>query len=239
MTPKVQRKATLVPRAAASTGDMAEQMAANERRWQDQVRAGTVKSISPKIAGDYLKEGWVLLDVRPPNEVEKAGVAGAVNVPLYVPESWDSVGNLIKHSTAIGMGGWWLGGVHMKPNQSFMAEVQDKVPKDAKVIVACQKGLRSLAAAEQLSRAGYSTLAWVNGGLDTAGKKDLPLTGADDLRYAGIGGLSEMLGWTDVQRERGAGFLGGSQNIIYAAIGVLVLDGLWVAYDQVTALLAK
>ncbi len=65
-----------------------------------------------------------------------------MNVPLYVPESWDSVGNLIKHSTAIGMGGWWLGGVHMKPNQSFMAEVQDKVPKDAKVIVACQKGLR-------------------------------------------------------------------------------------------------
>jgi hypothetical protein len=38
MTPKVQRKATLVPRAAASTGDMAEQMAANERRWQDQAR---------------------------------------------------------------------------------------------------------------------------------------------------------------------------------------------------------
>lgn len=45
--------------------------------------------------------------------------------------------------------------------------LQAKIPRDAKVVVACQKGLRSLAAAEQLGRAGYASLAWVNGGLDT------------------------------------------------------------------------
>ena len=56
------------------------------------------------------------------------------------------------------------------------------MPKDAKVVVACQKGLRSLAAAEQLARAGYAELAWVNGGLDTAAKGDLEVVGADDLR---------------------------------------------------------
>lgn len=68
---------------------------------------------------------------------------------------------------------------------------------------------RSLAAAEQLSRVGYGTLAWINGGLDTAKKTDLPIKGEfDDLRYGGIGGLSELLGWTDVQREKSAGFLG-------------------------------
>ena len=68
---------------------------------------------------------------------------------------------------------------------------------------------RSLAAAEQLSRVGYGTLAWINGGLDTAKKSDLPIKGEfDDLRYGGIGGLSELLGWTDVQREKSAGFLG-------------------------------
>ena len=68
---------------------------------------------------------------------------------------------------------------------------------------------RSLAAAEQLSRVGYGTLAWINGGLDTAKKSDLPVKGEfDDLRYGGIGGLSELLGWTDVQREKSAGFLG-------------------------------
>lgn len=40
------------------------------------------------------------------------------------------------------MGGWWLGGTHMKPNTQFLAEVQASVPKDASVVVACQKGLR-------------------------------------------------------------------------------------------------
>ena len=69
---------------------------------------------------------------------------------------------------------------------------------------------RSLSAAEQLSKAGYGTIAWVNGGLDTSKKTDLPVKGADDLRYGGIGGMSEALGWTDVQREKSAGFMGGS-----------------------------
>jgi hypothetical protein len=48
--------------------------------------------------------------------------------------------------------------------------------------VACQKGLRSLAAAEQLSRAGYSKLAWINGGFDTARPGDLPTTDDKDVR---------------------------------------------------------
>ncbi len=73
---------------------------------------------------------------------------------------------------------------------------------------------RSLSAAEQLSRAGYSSIAWVNGGLDTAKKPDLPVKGADDLRYGGIGGLSELLGWNDVQREKNAGALGGPSGPI-------------------------
>ena len=75
---------------------------------------------------------------------------------------------------------------------------------------------RSLAACEQLSRAGYPTLAWINGGFDTAQKGDLPAEGDKDLRLGGIGGVSELLGWTEVQRDvqRSAGFAGGSSTII-------------------------
>lgn len=61
-------------------------------------------------------------------------------------------------------------------------QVQGKVPKDAKVIVGCQKGLRSLAACEQLARVGYGQLAWINGGFDTAKPGDLPTTNGKDLR---------------------------------------------------------
>ena len=75
---------------------------------------------------------------------------------------------------------------------------------------------RSLAACEQLSKAGYQEVAWINGGFDTAQKDDLPVANASDLRFGGIGGLSEVLGWTDVQRQNNSseGFLGGFQNVL-------------------------
>lgn len=56
------------------------------------------------------------------------------------------------------------------------------VPKDSQVIVGCQRGLRSLAACEQLKRAGFPTVAWVNGGFDMAQRGDLPTAGNKDLR---------------------------------------------------------
>ena len=92
-------------------------------------------------------------------------------------------------------------------------------------VVACDLGTlynilnsccRSLAACEQLSRAGYGEIAWINGGFDTARKEDLPVVGAPDLRYGGIGGLSELLGWTDAQRQNSKteGFIGGFENVL-------------------------
>lgn len=77
----------------------------------------------------------------------------------------------------------------------------------------CQKGLRSLAAAEQLSKAGYKNLAWVNGGLDNSGKGDVPTRDGTDVRYAGIGGVSSIVGWTEIQQEE-AGPMGGFRGIL-------------------------
>jgi hypothetical protein len=62
--------------------------------------------------------------------------------------------------------------------------VQAAVPKDKGIIIGCQKGLRSLAAAEQLSRAGYGRVAWVNGGFDTARPGDLATSNGRDIRCA-------------------------------------------------------
>lgn len=187
-----------------------------------------VRNITTKDAGALVADGWVLLDVRPPQEIEKAQLLNAVEVPLFVVEDDASIGTLIKQATALGMGGWWLGGSHMKPNPSFLNEVQAKIPKDAKgVVVVCQKGLRSLAASEQLSRAGYGTIAWVNGGLDTARPGDLATKDGKDIRFGGIGGLSEALGWTEVQQEIGGGFAGGYQNVLKLFAVLLALDMVW------------
>jgi rhodanese-related sulfurtransferase len=281
-----------------------------------------------------MQQGWVLLDVRPPNEVARVSIEGAVAVPLFLPETRNDVASLMKRASTWGTGGWWLGGTHMIPNPDFMAEVRRagaaarpraaaaagacaracarprratggasprplrrgpnpcspappppdpataRVPMDARVIVGCQRGLRSLAACEQLCLAGYTTLAWVNGGFDTAEVGDLPTQpGGKDIRwvarpgrraaaglgggagacsnslgpdrparptpaappppppaggppppparppppppppgpaprFAGIGGLSEALGWTEVQQQYNQGFMGGSNTVL-------------------------
>jgi hypothetical protein len=64
--------------------------------------------------------------------------------------------------------------------------VQAQIPKDKGVIMGCQKGLRSLAAAEQLSRAGYARVAWINGGFDTARPGDLKTSNGRDIRWVVI-----------------------------------------------------
>lgn len=56
-----------------------------EARWENQIRTGKVKNVTPVEAGELLKGGeWVLLDVRPPEEIAKAAIEGAVEVPLFV-----------------------------------------------------------------------------------------------------------------------------------------------------------
>ena len=72
----------------------------------------------------------------------QAAVDGAIEVPIYIPETRWSPINVLKQLSNFGLGGWWLGGSHMIPNQTFMQDVRGRVPQDAKVIVACQKGLR-------------------------------------------------------------------------------------------------
>lgn len=149
-----------------------------------------------------------------------------------------SVGSLLKQMSAFGMGGWWIGGGHMVANEGFMGQVQAKIPKDSRVVVGCQKGLRSLTACEQLIRAGYSDVAWVMGGFDTAVKGDLPTVGGKDIRYAGIGGLSELLGWTEVQQQDAKK---GEKTeaiplttVTKIGIVILILDGLLFAFEQLT-----
>ncbi|GLC43149.1 hypothetical protein PLESTB_000857900 [Pleodorina starrii] len=206
----------------------------NEERWDAQVTEGKVRNLSGADIRQHLADGWVLLDVRPPSEASKARIQGAVEVPLFLEDESVSLSSLIKRASAFGMGGWWLGGTHMVPNPNFMQEVQAKVPKTARLVVGCQKGLRSLAACEQLSLAGYETLAWVNGGFDSCKKGEVPTVGDVDIRFAGIGGLSEAIGWTEVQQEQNKGL--GSVDGALKLVGViLVADLVLFAWEYIQA----
>jgi rhodanese-related sulfurtransferase len=144
----------------------------------------------------------------------QAAVNGSVNVPLFVLDDDRSFSGLLKQSAAFGTGGWWLGGGHMKSNTNFIGEVQAKIPKDKPVLVACQKGLRSLNACEQLVRAGYPTVAWLSGGYDAANRTDFDATPDKDMRYGGVAGLSGIIGWTRVQQREQVAMGGGVFNVL-------------------------
>ncbi len=42
-------------------------------------------------------------------------------------------------------------------------------------------------------------------GLFLVAAGEVPTVGDVDIRYAGIGGLSELIGWTEVQQEQNKG----------------------------------
>lgn len=51
-------------------------------------------------------------------------------------------------------------------------------------------------------------------------------------RYAGIGGMSEVLGWTEVQQQEKKGAMGGFENVLKLVGVVLAADFLLFAYEQ-------
>ncbi|CAI6000732.1 unnamed protein product [Closterium sp. NIES-64] len=53
----------------------------------------------------------------------------------------------------------------------------------------------------QHNKAGYRNIYWLTGGFDTASDEDFEREGPVPLQLAGIGGMSEFIGWTDPQRR--------------------------------------
>ncbi|KAM2075976.1 hypothetical protein ACFX1T_038779 [Malus domestica] len=210
-------------------------MAAAKKRWEALVREGKVKALTPREAGYAIQlSNKTLLDVRPSTEHKKAWVKGSTWIPIFDVGNEFDAGTLSRKFVNFTMGGWWSGVPMLSYNSQFVAKVSEKFPEDTDLIVACQKGLRSLAACEQLYNAGYKNLFWVQGGLEAAEEEDLVREGPQPFKFAGIGGVSEFLGWTDQQRAAGAKE-GWSYRLVFSArlVGVIVLaDALFLGAQQ-------
>ena len=96
-----------------------------------------VTRLSPREAFARMTgEGFAYLDVRDADEFEDGHPAGAVNVP------------------------WGPGG------EAFVAAASRAFAKDAPIVVGCQKGARSLRAAEALLAAGFTRVVEQRAGWD-------------------------------------------------------------------------
>jgi rhodanese-related sulfurtransferase len=101
--------------------------------------------ISPQEASAKLAEGWTYVDVRTVEEFEAGHPPGAVNVPLM-------------HA----------GGGGMTPNPDFLRVMSAAFPKDARLVVGCKSGGRSLRAAHALIGEGFTSVVDQRAGWDGA-----------------------------------------------------------------------
>jgi len=94
-----------------------------------------VKRVSPQDAKALLDEGHVYVDVRTPEEWAAGHPTGATNVP------WA-----------------FAGAAGMSPNPEFIPAMSALHTKEAKLIVGCKTGGRSLKAATALLAAGFTNV---------------------------------------------------------------------------------
>jgi rhodanese-related sulfurtransferase len=103
-----------------------------------------MKEVSPQEAYDLMQNDsdYHYLDVRSVPEFEDGHPTGATNIPLmnFTP----------------GMG--------MTPNHEFVQLVDEKFPRDAKLLIGCKSGGRSAQACQIMERMGYTNVANVRGG---------------------------------------------------------------------------
>jgi rhodanese-related sulfurtransferase len=66
-------------------------------------------------------------------------------------------------------------GGEMKPNSSFLSQVQKIFQPSDKILLSCQSGRRSSMAAKALKEAGYSHVADVDGGFSKWSSERLPI----------------------------------------------------------------
>ena len=104
-----------------------------------------VRRVSVVEAKKLVDEGYAYLDVRTTEEFGARHPSGAINVPLSLP-----------------------GPAGSTANPEFLDVILRVFPTDAKIVVGCSTGVRSLRAAEMLLAAGYTDVVEMRAGLDGA-----------------------------------------------------------------------
>jgi len=110
-------------------------------------RAMSVREVTPQQAHELLDSGYRYVDVRTEAEFAAGHPAGAVNVPVVLPDPTTR---------------------QMVMNRDFTDVVTAHFPKDAPLVVGCQSGMRSQRAAEFLLQAGFMNVVNMAGGFGGA-----------------------------------------------------------------------
>jgi rhodanese-related sulfurtransferase len=104
-----------------------------------------MKRVSPDEAKKLMDEGYTYVDVRTEREFSTGHPTGSINVPL---------GDMTPRG--------------LVPSPEFVPLLSRIFAKDAKIIVGCAGGVRSLKAAEMLGQAGFTDIVDQRAGFNGA-----------------------------------------------------------------------
>ncbi|XBH91550.1 hypothetical protein VPH35_082913 [Triticum aestivum] len=169
------------------------------------------------------EEGYTVLDVRDRRQYERAHVRASAHVPLYIENEDNDIGTrtcraclhslflhfssrkfinaccflpgtIIKRQAHNNFAGLFYGLSFTKLNRDFTKTVRSKFSPESKLLVVCQEGLRSTAAADALEREGFQNLACITSGLQTLKPGTFETVGKAELQNAGKAGLVTIQG---------------------------------------------
>jgi len=116
-----------------------------------------IRQVTPPQAQTLLQSGSTYIDVRTEAEFAAGHPAGAVNIPIAVPDARTG---------------------QMAINPDFVPTVQAHYAAGAALVIGCQSGMRSQRAAEVLEHAGFSNVVNMQGGFggarDASGRVTVP-----------------------------------------------------------------
>ncbi|MED6130407.1 Rhodanese-like domain-containing protein 9, chloroplastic [Stylosanthes scabra] len=154
-----------------------------------------VKFVNAEEAKDLVKvDGYTVLDVRDKTQFERAHIKSCYHVPLFVENQDNDPGTIIKRTLHNNFSGLFFGLPFTKPNPNFVQSVKSQFSPETKLLLVCQEGLRSTAAANKLEQAGFSNVACITSGLQTVKPGTFDSVGSKELQDAGKAGLVTIQG---------------------------------------------
>ncbi|KAG0498310.1 hypothetical protein HPP92_002607 [Vanilla planifolia] len=140
------------------------------------------------------EEGYVVLDVRDGKQYGQSHIKSSRHIPLFVENNDNDFGTIVKKTLHNNFVGLFFGLPFTKLNPDFVQEAKRQFTGDTRLVVVCQEGLRSAAAATMLEKEGFQNLSCITSGLRSVKLGTFESVGAVDLQDAGKGGLVSIQG---------------------------------------------
>ncbi|XP_068307644.1 rhodanese-like domain-containing protein 9, chloroplastic [Pyrus communis] len=139
-------------------------------------------------------EGYTVIDVRDKSQYERAHIKSCHHVPLFIENQDNDFGTIIKRTLHNNFSGLFYGLPFTKPNPEFVESVKTKFSPESKLLLVCQEGLRSAAAASKLEQVGFENIACITSGLQSVKPGEFDSVGSMELQDAGKAGLVTVQG---------------------------------------------